>query len=155
LLAGHSVENLIGGSGNDTLTGDANANQIDGAAGNDTLNGGLGADTLIGGAGREFFVFNSRLGGDNIDTLLNFNVADDTIRLENNGIFAALTATGNLNAAAFTAAEAASTAAHRIIYKASGQLWYDADGTGSIVAVQFATLQGVTGTLGNADFVVI
>lgn len=155
LLAGHSVENLIGGSGNDTLTGDANANQIDGAAGNDTLNGGLGADTLIGGAGRDFFVFNSQLGASNIDTVANFSVVDDTIRLENTGIFTALTATGNLAAAAFTAAEAASTAAHRIIYKASGQLWYDADGTGSIVAVQFATLQGVTGTLGNADFVVI
>lgn len=156
LLAGHSIENLIGGSAADTLTGDTNANQIDGAAGNDTLNGGLGADTLMGGAGKDFFVFNSKLGAGNIDTLVNYNVADDTIRLENNGIFTALTRTGTLAATAFTAGTGATTAAHRIIYTASsGVLSYDADGTGTAAPVQFATLQGVTGTLSNADFVVI
>lgn len=156
LLAGHAVENLTGGSAGDTLTGDANANLIDGAAGNDTLNGGLGADTLIGGAGKDFFVFNSKLGTGNIDTLVNYNVADDTIRLENNGIFTALTRTGTLAVTAFTTGSAASTAAHRIIYDAgSGALWYDSDGTGRTVPVQFASLQGITGTLVNADFVVI
>ena len=45
------IENLIGSSYNDTLTGDANANLIDGGAGNDTMNGGLGNDTLIGNSG--------------------------------------------------------------------------------------------------------
>jgi hypothetical protein len=34
-------------------------------------------------------------------------------------------------------------------------LLYDADGTGAVAAVQFGTLQGVTGTLVSADFVVI
>jgi Ca2+-binding RTX toxin-like protein len=156
LLAGHSVENLTGGSAADTLTGDANANVIDGAAGNDTLNGGLGNDTLIGGAGRDFFVFNSRLGATNIDTVVGYNVADDTMRLENTGIFTALTRTGTLAATAFTNGTGATTAAHRIIYNASnGALLYDADGTGATQAVQFATLQGVTGTLVSADFVVI
>jgi Ca2+-binding RTX toxin-like protein len=47
----NSIEKLIGGSGDDTLTGDANANIMEGDAGNDTLNGGAGDDTLIGGAG--------------------------------------------------------------------------------------------------------
>jgi Ca2+-binding RTX toxin-like protein len=45
------IENLIGGSGNDTLTGDANANSLDGGAGDDILIGGAAADALIGGAG--------------------------------------------------------------------------------------------------------
>ena len=156
LLAGHSIENLTGGSAADTLTGDANANQIDGAAGNDTLNGGLGADTLMGGLGKDVFVFNSKLGAGNIDTLVNYNVVDDTIRLENTGIFSALTKTGALAATAFTAGSSATTAAHRIIYTASsGALLYDADGTGSVAPVQFATLQSVSGTLTSADFVVI
>lgn len=39
-------ENLIGGSGADTLTGDKNANVIEGGAGADTLTGGLGIDTV-------------------------------------------------------------------------------------------------------------
>jgi Ca2+-binding RTX toxin-like protein len=45
------MENGIGGSGNDTLTGDAKANRLDGGVGNDSVNGGLGSDSLVGGAG--------------------------------------------------------------------------------------------------------
>ena len=41
-----SIENLIGGSANDTLVGDANANVIEGGLGDDSLDGGLGIDTL-------------------------------------------------------------------------------------------------------------
>jgi Ca2+-binding RTX toxin-like protein len=50
------IENLIGGLGNDTLTGDVNANLLEGGAGNDTLSGGGGADTLIGGLGNDRYV---------------------------------------------------------------------------------------------------
>jgi Ca2+-binding RTX toxin-like protein len=46
-----SIENLTGGSFDDTLIGDVNSNALNGGAGNDTLIGGAGADTLIGGAG--------------------------------------------------------------------------------------------------------
>ena len=38
------VENVTGGSGNDTLTGDGNANVLNGGDGADTITGGLGAD---------------------------------------------------------------------------------------------------------------
>lgn len=41
-----SVENLTGGVGNDTLTGDASANVIEGGLGNDVLDGGAGIDTV-------------------------------------------------------------------------------------------------------------
>jgi Ca2+-binding RTX toxin-like protein len=47
------VENLTGGAGNDTLTGDAGANALDGGNGNDILIGGAGADALTGGAGTD------------------------------------------------------------------------------------------------------
>ncbi len=48
-----NVENIIGSSFNDVLTGDAGANVLEGRAGNDTLNGGSGDDILIGGAGND------------------------------------------------------------------------------------------------------
>jgi len=48
-----SIENLVGGTGGDTLTGDLVANVLSGGAGNDTLNGGAGDDTLVGGIGAD------------------------------------------------------------------------------------------------------
>jgi Ca2+-binding RTX toxin-like protein len=52
-----NVENAIGGSGNDAITGTATSNVLNGGAGNDTLTGGAGDDTLIGGAGTDIAVF--------------------------------------------------------------------------------------------------
>jgi Ca2+-binding RTX toxin-like protein len=51
-----SIENVLGGSGNDSITGSAGggANLFDGGAGDDTLTGGGGNDTLIGGAGSDW-----------------------------------------------------------------------------------------------------
>ena len=46
-----NIENLIGGAGNDMLTGDGLANRLEGGAGNDLLKGGGGADVLDGGIG--------------------------------------------------------------------------------------------------------
>lgn len=63
------VENLTGGSGNDTLTGNSSANTLRGgagkdslvgAAGNDLLDGGLGADTFVGGAGTDTVDYSGR-----------------------------------------------------------------------------------------------
>jgi len=50
------IENATGGSGNDTLTGNAIANVLTGNGGNDTLTGGGGVDTLAGGAGNDTYV---------------------------------------------------------------------------------------------------
>jgi Ca2+-binding RTX toxin-like protein len=69
------IENVVGGSGNDVLTGDAGANVLDGGLGNDTLNGGGGADTLIGGAGND-----SMTGGAGNDTFVfGVDFGNDTI----------------------------------------------------------------------------
>lgn len=54
---GVSIENAIGGRGNDTLIGNRSANRLDGGAGSDTLTGGTGNDTLVGGAGTDLAVF--------------------------------------------------------------------------------------------------
>jgi Ca2+-binding RTX toxin-like protein len=46
-----NIENLSGGTGNDSFTGNEGSNVLDGGLGNDTLNGGAGSDTaMFGGA---------------------------------------------------------------------------------------------------------
>jgi Ca2+-binding RTX toxin-like protein len=61
-----NFENVIGGYGNDMLTGDKGGNSLNGWGGNDTLKGGkgndiiigsAGTDTMTGGAGKDHFVF--------------------------------------------------------------------------------------------------
>jgi Ca2+-binding RTX toxin-like protein len=46
-----TIENVIGTSDNDVLTGTSQANRIEGRGGDDTLHGGLGNDLLEGGIG--------------------------------------------------------------------------------------------------------
>ena len=46
-----AMENVTGGSGRDTLTGDAGPNVLTGGAGNDTLRASAGGDSLDGGTG--------------------------------------------------------------------------------------------------------
>jgi Ca2+-binding RTX toxin-like protein/methionine-rich copper-binding protein CopC len=52
-----NFQNLIGGSGNDQLTGDANANTLQGGLGNDLLIGGAGNDIYVGGGGDDTVSF--------------------------------------------------------------------------------------------------
>lgn len=48
-----SVENAIGGSGNDQLMGSGGNNRLEGGAGDDQLFGGDGGDTLVSGTGND------------------------------------------------------------------------------------------------------
>lgn len=50
------IENAIGGSGNDTITGNAADNVLNGGLGNDTLSGGDGDDILNGGDGDDTLI---------------------------------------------------------------------------------------------------
>lgn len=50
-----TVEGVYGGSGNDTLTGDANDNTLKGNGGDDVIDGGDGDDTIDGGNGDDTF----------------------------------------------------------------------------------------------------
>ncbi|WP_180706327.1 serralysin family metalloprotease [Dickeya aquatica] len=59
IAQGVTIENAIGGSGNDILVGNSGNNVLQGGAGNDVLYGSGGADTLTGGAGRDTFVYAS------------------------------------------------------------------------------------------------
>lgn len=66
-----SIENAIGGGGNDVLVGSRGANVLDGGLGDDVLSGGLGDDVLIGGVGAD-----DLYGGRGADTFV-FESFDD------------------------------------------------------------------------------
>jgi Ca2+-binding RTX toxin-like protein len=132
------------------------ADTLSGGAGSDLLDGGLGADRLTGGSGEDSFRFTTALGDGNIDRITDFNVAQDTILLDNL-IFTALGANGALALGAFfkSAAGVAQDADDYIIYDTdNGSLLYDADGTGQTAAIQFAQL-GTNLSLSSSDFIII
>ena len=67
-----TIENVIGGSGNDFIAATTGANVLDGGNGNDTLYGLSGDDTLIGSAGHDI------LRGDGGADVLNGGIGTDT-----------------------------------------------------------------------------
>jgi serralysin len=52
-----SIENVIGGAGNDEIRGDIGNNTLDGGAGDDTIYAGVGNDTVHGGQGTNTLSF--------------------------------------------------------------------------------------------------
>ncbi|MEQ1955812.1 calcium-binding protein [Mesorhizobium sp. CN2-181] len=160
LSAGVYIEQLTTNSSTATAAIDFTGNEVGqkftGNAGSNIIDGKGGNDTMTGLAGKDYFVFSSALGAGNIDTITDFQPVDDTIRLEN-AVFKALTATGTLAASAFRANTTglAGDTTDRIIFETdTGNLFYDADGTGTAARVQFAVLDAGL-KLTAADFVVI
>ena len=173
---GTVIENAIGGSGDDTITGNtannrlsggagrdvmrgaagadvlaggAGADQLTGDAGDDRLIGGAGVDRLTGGAGRDTFVFRAvPTGLGERDTIYDF--ASGTDRIELAGAAFTGVATGVL-----VLGSAAHHAGDPLLYnQAKGLLLYDADGSGAGAAVQIAHLVDAP-VLAASDIVVI
>ncbi|WP_408598028.1 M10 family metallopeptidase C-terminal domain-containing protein [Limnohabitans sp.] len=132
---------LIGGSGNDQLLG---------GAGNDVLAGGKGADTLTGGTGSDTF----RLSGDvKTDHITDFLSGTDRIELDH--LLYKVLGTGQLAANQFVQGTAATTATQRIVYdQPTGNLWYDADGSGKGKAVLIAVLDNHV-QIAHTDFWIV
>jgi Ca2+-binding RTX toxin-like protein len=172
-IIGNGLDNIIttlsavyridAGAGNDTINAGLNNDRLAGGAGNDVINagegfdfinGGLGNDTLTGGHGTnaaDTFAFDAAPGAANADVVTDFSEADaDRIQLDGS-VMPALGASGSFAAgdARFFAAAGANgghDADDRVVYNTStGQLWYDADGSGGSVAQLIATLQGAPG----------
>jgi Ca2+-binding RTX toxin-like protein len=81
-----NVEAVIGGSGDDMITGDAASNTLLGGDGNDTIigglgndwiEGGLGNDTLDGGEGADTVSYENASSGEQIDNALLFASGGD------------------------------------------------------------------------------
>lgn len=151
-----SIENLIGTRFDDALNGNSVGNLIQGGAGNDRIKGYAGNDTLTGGSGSDAFIFHTELSvSTNVDAITDFNVAADTIWLDN-AVFDAIVGTGVLRAGQFAAnaAGAAQDLDDRIVYETdTGKLFYDTNGSAQGGSFLFATL--TTGlALTSADFLI-
>lgn len=142
--------------GDDVIRGRGGNDWINAGSGDDVLYGGTGKDILIGGSGQDYFVFDTKPGPKNIDTIDDFSVRDDTIILDHL-IYRGVGKAGDLAAAAFhsnTTGKAAD-ASDRIIYNSkTGALFYDSDGTGKNAAIQFAILDPLL-KLTASDFDII
>lgn len=73
-----TIENAVGGGGNDTLIGNAVANRLQGGGGNDQINGGAGIDTAVFSVARAAATWTAaeasltvNAGADGSDTLVN------------------------------------------------------------------------------------
>lgn len=140
-------ESLMGNAYSDVIKGGQHRDVFNGAGGDDILWGGHGHDLLTGGTGKDIFVFDTRGSKrSNSDKIADFKVLDDTIWLDN-AVFTKLgngsqSNLGKLKKAFFAIGNKAKDGNDYLIYnKETGKLYYDADGSGSRAATEFARLK--------------
>ncbi|MBD2229947.1 M10 family metallopeptidase C-terminal domain-containing protein [Calothrix anomala FACHB-343] len=161
LILSNSIENITGGSGNDTLTGNSLNNTLKGGSGVDVLSGGDGADTLLGMSGNDILTggngsdrflystgqaFSSSTIG--IDQITDFNQQQDKIVLSKKTFNTLQSVLGNgfSKGAEFATVANDSLAATSnafIVYSTStGKLFYNQNGSASGYGIggQFASL---------------
>lgn len=167
-ITGNAGINVLrGGRGNDTLAGDASRDTLLGGIGNDsliggigadTLAGGRGADTLAGGAGNDRFKYTSALEGG--DRIADFS----SLAKGNNDSFLFLgSAFGNLAAGAIDGSQfeladdgLATGETVRFIYSNVLQdLYFDPDGNGVLASALIAHLEGASPAVTLSDIVII
>ncbi len=138
----------IGNGDGNAMTGGASGDFLSGLAGNDVLNGAGGNDVLFGGDGADRFQVGSLASG--ADRILDFTSGTDTIGLANG-----IAHTANISLVQGSGSQVATTANSTFLYNnTTGELFYDADGTGGGAAVSVAVLN--TGlTLAAGDFVFV
>jgi Ca2+-binding RTX toxin-like protein len=151
-----SIENINGSSANDVLIGDSGNNRIDGTSGADVFNGRGGFDTLAGYGQGDTFVFDSALSAGNLATIQHYSQGEDHFNLDN-AIFTQLGLEGELDAGAFVNGTAALDTNDRIIFDiGTGNVSYDADGSGVGAAVVFAKMENLSGgPLEHTDFLIV
>ena len=105
------------------------------------MSGGGDNDTMTGNSGEDDFNFNWDLADSGVDTITDFEVGIDEIWVASwwGGLSTEfLVANQFRSGAGVTTANAAT---QRVIYDTTtGDLYFDADGTGATAAVKFATL---------------
>jgi len=148
-----TTKTVIGTDGNDRQYGTTASERFEGKGGDDMIWGGAGNDLIFTGEGRDAITFDSKTITANADTVVDFNVANDWIRLNDN-VFTKLWE-GKLSSSVFRAGTKALDHNDHILYdQSSGKLFYDADGSGSGAAVHFATFENKV-NLTAADFYVL
>jgi Ca2+-binding RTX toxin-like protein len=146
---------MFGGDGNDTLFGQADGDILQGNSGNDTLDGGNGSDTLVGGADADTLIggmdadqFVFMAPADGADTISDFSAAEgDKITISKSGFGNDFTGS-SLDENQFVSGSAlggsppaATQSEGQFLYNSStGELFWDADGTGDSGAIKLAVL---------------
>lgn len=156
IYGGADDDVVNGGAGDDCLKGNRGEDTVNGGAGDDRISGRLGNDVLIGGAGADMFVFATALGDENADKIEDFVSGEDKIALSDD-IFTALAGLDGLDGMNFVSNETgkAGEADDRIVYNSkTGELFYDADGSGEGEALLIATLKPGT-ELNEGDFLIL
>jgi len=151
LLGGAAPDRLFGGKGDDSLFGGRDDDSLFGDVGNDSLAGDGGVDTLQGGEGQDSFNYLSpNDGGTQGDRILDFNPAEDRLVFNSEAateggfeLSTDNTDTQTLNPGQFfTDAELVSGTFPALIYNSStGELRYDADGSGTRAAIAIAQFE--------------
>jgi Ca2+-binding RTX toxin-like protein len=143
-----------------TIEGTSRADMLSGTSGVDAIYGYDGNDILSGGTGRDIFVFDTTLNGNtNVDAIIDFNVADDSVYMDN-AVFTklgsgSLTSPKTVSSSYFTVGDKAKDSNDYIVYdKVTGSLSYDADGSKSGAAVEIAKLAPNLGLTYN-DFYIV
>lgn len=174
-----SIENVIGGGGDDRITGNQEANRLagfggddrlDGGAGRDqllggtgadTLSGGGGADTLLGGLNGDVFLFDLRPSrATQADRVLDFDTGSDRIHLSAaafRGLGTGSAEGAPLAAVAFKVIGSGDAVDRndRVIYDSTtGQLFHDANGAAAGQRALIAVLDAGL-SLTSADIDVI
>lgn len=155
LGGGDANDTLNGAGGNDTLSGDAGNDSLSGGSGQDLLIGGAGADQLAGGAAADIFAWTSA--ADGRDTLVDFLTGVDHLQMSATGFGGGLAAGMSLAATGRFVVNATGRADQGFgqfaLETSTGQLFWDADGTGAGARVKIALL----GTVGLAagDFLIV
>lgn len=167
MIGGGGVEALYGREGGDILSGAGGADRLAGQDGNDRLIGGAGVDVLTGGLDSDSFEFDVAPGAENLDKITDFKsrttpgFQSDLIALESS-IFT-FSARENQPLEASRLHVKGSSGMYgvfdtedRIVYDpATGNLFYDPDGSGAAAAVIFAQLTNKPASLVAADFYII
>jgi Ca2+-binding RTX toxin-like protein len=149
-IEGNALANrLEGGAGDDDLVGLAGDDTLIGGSGNDLLFGGPGLDLLVGGRGSDAFVFNNAPGSSNIDQILDFDPAVDSLVFDtvvfNGGGWGAGKIASEYFRAAPDISPAVASSSFLLGYNTTtGVLYYDADGGGTVFAPEaVVTLIGI------------
>ncbi len=139
---GHNVSlALAGGANGWTITNNSSTGvTLIGSAHNDTISGGTGNDILTGGGGIDVFLFNTKPTSTNHDTIADFVHGTDILQFSK----AVFNTISSWNSNAFwsgAGVNAGHDSSDRIVYNTTtGNLYYDADGSGSGAAALVALI---------------
>ena len=145
-------DTIIGGDGDDSLEGADGDDTLSGGNGFDYLSGGAGSDVMSGGADADLFDILSASHGP--DEITDFVGGSDKIRVWENGFGGGLSSGGSVSLVSGSNPTANEGFGQFLYDTDNGELYWDADGTGSGGAVLIATFTNVP-SLEASDFIVV